>query len=428
MVRSGRAIRSVLLALAFVLVTPSPALASEDVELTFFWGDGCRYCAAEHEFLDALSAEFPRLVIIDYEVWRRPENVPVFREMAARFGVEASAVPTTFFGDRVWVGFDDRIGSDIRAAVIAALGDDPTGDPEPSSTVWLPIFGDVDVGSASLVMATIVIGLVDGFNPCSLWALSILLALVVRGGSRTRLVAVAGTFLLVTTVIYGAFVMGTYGALSVVAHVGWVRVAVAAVALAFGIVNVKDYVAFRVGPSLTISDSQKPTLYARMRRVVSEDRRLPMLIAGSAGLAAGVAILELPCTAGMPVLWSNLMSASGVDGGAAFGLLGLYLSMYLLDEIVVVGVVVVAMRATKLQESHGRTLKLISGWLMITLAGTLIFQPRAMESFGGIVLVVGLTVVLAGVTAVVDELRRERLAAKERETALRGRTRARRRH
>jgi hypothetical protein len=241
-------------------------------------------------------------------------------------------------------------------------------------------------------------------------------------------VAVAGTFLLVTTVIYGAFVMGTYGALSVVAHVGWVRVAVAAVALAFGIVNVKDYVAFRVGPSLTISDSQKPSLYARMRRVVSEDRRLPMLIAGSAGLAAGIAILELPCTAGMPVLWSNLMSASGVDGGAAFGLLGLYLSMYLLDEIVVVGVVVVAMRATKLQESHGRTLKLISGWLMITLAGILIFQPRAMESFGGIVLVVGLTVALAGVTAVVDELRRERLAAKERETARRGRTRARRRH
>jgi thiol-disulfide isomerase/thioredoxin len=428
MVRSGRAIRSLLFALAFVLVTASPALASDDVELTFFWGDGCRYCAAEHDFLDALSAEFPRLVIVDYEVWRHPENVPLFLEMAARFGVEASAVPTTFLGERVWVGFSDRIGSEIRAAVVAALGDDPTGDPEPSSTVWLPIFGDVDVGSASLVMATIVIGLVDGFNPCSLWALSILLALVVRGGSRTRLVAVAGTFLLVTTVIYGAFVMGTYGALSVVAHVGWVRVAVAAVALAFGIVNVKDYVAFRVGPSLTISDSQKPSLYARMRRVVSEDRRLPMLIAGSAGLAAGIAILELPCTAGMPVLWSNLMSASGVDGGAAFGLLGLYLSMYLLDEIVVVGVVVVAMRATKLQESHGRTLKLISGWLMITLAGILIFQPRAMESFGGIVLVVGLTVALAGVTAVVDELRRERLAAKERETARRGRTRARRRH
>jgi thiol-disulfide isomerase/thioredoxin len=428
MVRSGRAIRSLLFALAFVLVTASPALASDDVELTFFWGDGCRYCAAEHDFLDALSAEFPRLVIVDYEVWRHPENVPLFLEMAARFGVEASAVPTTFLGERVWVGFSDRIGSEIRAAVVAALGDDPTGDPEPSSTVWIPIFGDVDVGSASLVMATIVIGLVDGFNPCSLWALSILLALVVRGGSRTRLVAVAGTFLLVTTVIYGAFVMGTYGALSVVAHVGWVRVAVAAVALAFGIVNVKDYVAFRVGPSLTISDSQKPSLYARMRRVVSEDRRLPMLIAGSAGLAAGIAILELPCTAGMPVLWSNLMSASGVDGGAAFGLLGLYLSMYLLDEIVVVGVVVVAMRATKLQESHGRTLKLISGWLMITLAGILIFQPRAMESFGGIVLVVGLTVALAGVTAVVDELRRERLAAKERETARRGRTRARRRH
>jgi thiol-disulfide isomerase/thioredoxin len=428
MVRSGRTIRNVLFAFAFVLVTGSPALASEDVELTFFWGDGCRYCAAEHDFLDALSEEFPRLVIVDYEVWRHPENIPVFREMAERHGIEASAVPATFVGERVWVGFNDRIGSEIRSAVVAALSDDQTGDTEPSSTVWLPIFGDVDVGAASLVLATVVIGLVDGFNPCSLWALSILLALVVRGGSRARLVAVAGTFLLVTTVIYGAFIMGAYGALSVVAHVGWVRVAVASVALAFGIINVKDYVALRVGPSLTIPDSQKPSLYARMRRVVAEDRRLPMLIAGSAGLAAGVALLELPCTAGMPVLWSSLMSASGVDGGATVGLLGLYLSMYLLDEIVVVGVVVVAMRATKLQESHGRTLKLISGWLMIALAGILILLPQAMESPGGIVLVVGLTVTLAGLTAVVDRLRRERLVAMERGRARRGRTRARRRH
>jgi thiol-disulfide isomerase/thioredoxin len=428
MVRSGRAIRNVLFAFAFVLVTGSPALASEDVELTFFWGDGCRYCAAEHDFLDALSAEFPRLVIVDYEVWRHPENVPVFREMAERHGVEASAVPTTFVGERVWVGFNDRIGSEIRSAVVAALSDDPTGDPEPSSTVWLPIFGDVDVGAphsswppSSSASSTDSIPAHCGRCPSSSpsWSEE------GRGHAWWRWLAPScssppsstGRSSWAPTVpcpwsrTWGGSVWPSPPSRS-----------------RFGIVNVKDYVALRVGPSLTIPDSQKPSLYARMRRVVSEDRRLPMLIAGSAGLAAGVALLELPCTAGMPVLWSSLMSASGVDGGATVGLLGLYLSMYLLDEIVVVGVVVVAMRATKLQESHGSTLKLISGWLMIALAGILILLPRAMESPGGIVLVVGLTVALAGVTAVVDELRRERLAAKERETARRGRTRARRRH
>jgi thiol-disulfide isomerase/thioredoxin len=410
MLRSVKWILGVLVALAFVVASAPPA-AAQEVELTFFWGDGCRFCADEHEFLEELSDEFPRLVIVEYEVWRHPENVPIFREMAARHGVEASAVPTTFVEGRVWVGFNDRIGSEIRSVVAAALGDDSVAPPEPSSTMWLPIVGNVDVGSASLVVATVVIGLVDGFNPCSLWALSILLALVVRGGSRARLIAVAGTFLLVTSAIYGAFILGTYGALSVVAHVGWVRVAVAAVALVFGIINVKDYVAFRVGPSLTIPDSRKSPLYARMRRVVAEDRRLPMLITGSAALAAGVAIIELPCTAGMPVLWSNLMSASGVDGGATLGLLGLYLSMYLLDEVIVVVVVVVAMRATKLQERHGRTLKLVSGWLMISLAVVLIAAPALMESLGGMVLVVGLTGLLGGVTAVVDRARRARLEA-----------------
>jgi fructose-specific phosphotransferase system IIC component len=110
-------------------------------------------------------------------------------------------------------------------------------------------------------------------------------------------------------------------------------------------------------------------------------------VVGTAGLAAGVAVLELPCTAGFPVLWANLVSEAGLGPQATVGLVGVYLGFYLLDELIIVVIVVAAMRATKLQERHGRVLKLVSGALMIALATVLVIAPQAMQSLSAMLLV-----------------------------------------
>jgi cytochrome c biogenesis protein CcdA/glutaredoxin len=399
----SRLIRALLLGVVLVLAGALPAGAADDsVTIEFFWGDGCPHCATQHRFLDDLADEFPEVVVLEYEVWRDAANLELLRQTASRHGVEARAVPMTFIDDRHWVGFDGRIGAEIRAVVVAALrGDDPGDEEAPPATIWLPLVGTIDVEGASLVVATVAIGLVDGFNPCSLWALSILLALMVRGGSRRRLVAVAGTFLVITAAIYGAFIVGLYGAFAVVGHLGWVRVLVASAALTFGVVNVKDFFWPRSGPSLSIPESRKPSLYKRMREVAIDERPLMVVLAATAGLAAGVALLELPCTAGLPVLWANMVSASEVSAGVTAGLLGIYMAMYLLDELIIVAAVVVAMRVTKLQDRHGRTLKLVSGWLMIVLAVALIAAPAAMESLGGVLAVFLAAAVLSVATSAV---------------------------
>jgi hypothetical protein len=64
-------------------------------------------------------------------------------------------------------------------------------------------------------------------------------------------------------------------------------------------------------------------------------------------------------------------------------LFALYLSVFLLDELLLFGAVVVTMRATKLQERHGRELKLLSGTVMVTLTGVLVVQPALLESVEG---------------------------------------------
>ena len=52
---------------------------------------------------------------------------------------------------------------------------------------------------------------------------------------------------------------------------------------------------------------------------------------------------------------------------------------FLLDELIVFGLAVVTLRATKMQEKHGRVLKLVAGTMMLALAITVLVSPEAMS-------------------------------------------------
>lgn len=401
--RTASVLAALFLALGLVLV-PTAGVLAADAEagsadgrvLHLFWSEGCPYCEAELAWLDGLVDRYPTLEVRTYELSGSDANRALWVRMATERGVEPTGVPTTILGDDVWVGFDEaRIGSRIEAAVVAALATAGPEEPEPgpvdqASVISLPLFGDVDLGSRSLVMSTALIGFVDGFNPCSLWVLSLLLALVLHTGSRRRVLIVGGTFLVVTTVLYGVYIAGLYSVLSYIAYVPWIRVLVAAIAATFGVLGVKDYLAFRRGPSMSIPASRKPGIYRRMRAVTAADRPLPAVVAGTAAMAVGVSLIETPCTAGFPVIWTNLLAANDTTTGAAVVLFGLYMLVFLLDELAVFGVAVVTMRAAKLQERHGRLLKLVGGVVMLALAGVMLADPALLES------VVGTTVVFGG--------------------------------
>ena len=378
--------RRLLLVLILLFIALPAAAAEEPVELILFYGQGCPHCANEIEFLGTLSEDFPELEIRAYEVYNDQANRAHFAETMTALGQEPSGVPTTVIQDRVWVGFDDSVGEQIRA-VVEALSEPaapPSTVPEgPNEVIHLPVIGPVDLGGTSLAVATVLIALVDGVNPCSLWVLSILLALVLRTGSRRRVIAIGVTFLFITALLYALYVAGLFGFLSQVANLTWIRIAMAAVAFAFGIINLKDYFWFKKGISLSIPERGKPWIYRRMRSVADAGESLPVALAGTAFLAVGVSVLETPCTAGYPLLWTNLLATNEVSLTGAIPLFALYMAVFLIDELLVFGVAVVAMRAAKLDEGKGRVLKLLGGTVMVVLAATLLFFPEAMTTVGG---------------------------------------------
>ncbi len=401
----------------------------EPVIIYFFWGDGCPHCAAAKPFLAELKEKYPSVIVRDYEVWKHPENRAPFIQMAASFGFEPSAVPTFFIGDRYWIGYaKEPYAREIEAYVAFCVANgcpDPgagivtpppmptvpapasaaenvqpgaaasvaseqvAADPETpvaaaptlsSSVITLPLLGAVDLGLHSLLFSTALIAFVDGINPCSLWVLSVLLALTIHTGSRRKVFIIGFTFLTVTSLVYVLFIAGLFTMFTVLDWVPWIQGVVALVALFFALVSVKDYFWYKEGISFTIADEKKPGLYRSMRRVLAAGDSMPALIGATIVMSAGASLVEFSCTAGFPVLWTNLLITQGVTTGAFLLLLLLYMLIYQFDEIVIFAGAVIGLRASKLEEKHGRILKLISGMLMLALALVILVDPGLMSS------------------------------------------------
>ena len=384
---------------------------TDTVVLTVFHGDGCPHCAAEIAFLrDELAAEYPDLALQAFEVWSDPGNRDLMLAAAEVYGFEPGVVPVTIVegpgGHQVIIGFGAGTPDQVRAALDAvAMGAAPAPAP---AVVDVPVVGQVDLADSSLLVASVVIGFVDGVNPCSLWVLSVLLAIVLHSGSRGRVALVGGVFLTVTAAMYAVYVAGLYSILTVLEAMTWIRVVVALVALTFGVLQLVDGLAPGRAPSLSIAAERKPALYRRMRSVGLAERGVLATVAGTVVLAVGVSLLETPCTAGLPLLWTNLLAERSVPTGAAVGLFGAYMTVFLLDELVVFGIAVMTLRSLKMAPRHAEALKVLAGSVLVTLAVAMIAVPAAMQSVPGTFAVFAVAVGLSLVIQLASSARRRR--------------------
>jgi len=157
-------------------------------------------------------------------------------------------------------------------------------------------------------------------------------------------------------------------------------------------------------PRLGISEERRPDLYRRMRTLPDSDRGVGALMLGTAGLAVGVSLMETPCTAGLPMLWTGMLADAELAWVGMATLFGLYLLVFLLDELIVFGAAVVTMRTFKLQEHHGRALKLVSGVVMLSLAVVLLVHPQTMDTMRGALAVFAGTAVLCVLAVGLDRV------------------------
>lgn len=387
----------VSMVLLFVSLAAAAAAAPNTIEV--FVRDGCVHCEEADRFLAELSRERAGLTIVRRDIFKDPGAREKLRELAAAHAIQTPGVPAFHLRDQLIVGFAgaNTTGAHIRflldhgrlpdtesgaAAGACALADTAlcgrgslaadTG----IAAVEVPFFGwRLNIEALGLPLFTFLLGLLDGFNPCSMWVLIFMISMLASLKDRTKMLAIAGTFVAIEGVAYFAFMAAWLNLFLLIGVSRASEIAIGVIAGVAGLINIKDFWAFGRGLTLSIPQSAKPGLYARIRAILQAENMAGAL-AGTVVLAVLVQLVEFMCTSGFPALYTRILTLRHMEGWSYYGYLLLYNVAYMLDDVIVLAIGVVTLSQRRLQEKEGRWLKLMSGVVMLGLAVYLIATPR----------------------------------------------------
>jgi cytochrome c biogenesis protein CcdA len=372
----------------FFLTSPSWTSAAEELVveenvLYYFWGH-CPICSKPEDHV-GLFDSYPVEVKI-YEVFHDEAGKNKYDQVSEQFNITTMGFPTLVYNDRYWLGFSETVQEEMIVAIEASLELREAEDDK--SAIRLPLVGEIDLQAAPILLTTVLLAFLDGFNPCSLFVLTFLLAIIIHSASRKKIFLIGFTFLLVTSAVYGLFILGVVNIMIFATRLFLIRNIIAALVIVVGLFGIKDFLVAQQGLTFSIPEKQKSKFYRQVRKIFYTDSVLPM-IGATAVMALGIALVELPCSAGFPFIWSTIVAGMDISANHFIGLFTIYILIYLIDEIVIFTIAVVKMRSAKLTEEQGRTLKLIAGALMLVLGLILLFRPDYMENLTGLIISFG---------------------------------------
>lgn len=361
------------------------ARLEETLAFTVFARKGCERCSRAKAWLGSIADRYPAFTVSTSDIGHDGSARALLADLVRRHKIAAASVPVFSFGGRLEVGFDraETTGRRLEAILDGWTcpcparidGSDDELSATPAAPIELPLLGPVDPAMLGMPLFTVVVGLVDGFNPCAMWVLLLLLAVLVNVRDRMRMLAVAGTFVIVSGAAYLAFMAAWLNVFMWIGYLRPVQVFLGLAAMCIGFVHVKDFFAFQTGPTLSIPEAAKPHIYDRMRRIVTAEN-LPAALAAAFVLAVLVNIVELLCTAGLPALYTEILSQRRDGPATRYGYLSLYIAAYMLDDMIMVGIAIATLSRFKLQQSGGRWLKLLSGVVILCLGLLLLLRPE----------------------------------------------------
>lgn len=381
-----------------------------EVHLYFFWSLACPHCLEARPFIEAIPHTRPWVKLHSLELTRHPQNVRHYISLADQVGQPAQYVPALLFCGRMQTGWDDAATSgqallaDLDACRAAAKSgsalDIARALPAPAFSV--PFLGDVTLDGYSLPVMTVLIAGLDAFNPCAFFVLLFLLSLMVHQNNRARMLAIGGVFVLVSGLMYFAFMAAWLNLFQLFGQLAWVTLAAGVMALAIALINIKDFFRFGRGISLSIPECRKPAIYQRARAILAAGN-VPAMLAATGLLAVAVNFYELLCTAGFPMVYTRLLTLQDLGTGTHYLYLALYNGVYVIPLAVIVGVFAFTLGARKLSEREGRLLKLMSGVMMLQLGMLLVLAPDWLNRIGVAFALIGVAV---GVTWIAARLTR----------------------
>ncbi len=393
------------------------AAGAVTVDFYFFWSETCPHCRRAKPFVRSLPERYPWLRLHSHNVTASRESGELYVRMVEHIGETSLAIPGFMLCGKIHYGFhtDATTGrmllEEIQACRRSVLGDIPVQEQAGEGDrqrVSLPVLGEIDPEDFSLPVFTLLLAGVDAFNPCAFFVLLFLLSLLVHARSRARMLLVGGIFLFFSGAIYFVFMAAWLNLFLLLGEIRWVTLIAGIFAIAIALINIKDFFYFKRGVSLSIPEGAKPGLYQRVTGLIKVTS-LPSLIAGTVLLALAVNAYELLCTAGFPMVYTRVLTLNALPQTTYYLYLLLYNVVYVLPLAAIVLIFTFTLGSRKLTEKEGRILKLLSGWMMLSLGVLLVAAPHLLNRLGTAVGLLAFAVLITGAFVAWDK-RRARLS------------------
>jgi len=388
---------------ALILLNTFAAHAKDNkFDFYLFYSITCANCTKARLFIRELKEKYPEVLFHELEIVKTRKNQELFMGLNERLNITVPGVPIFIFGNDYLVGFKNNelyrmkvVGmierqlsiqnprtwkNNKRSRFIERLitRKNNTTPPSRDKEILVPVAGRINPSSISLPVFTLFLGLVDGINPCAMWVLMFLLALLVNTHDRRKLLIVGIVFVFSSWVVYLIFMIAWLNIFTIFGIRQSVTVIFAVIVISIGLINVKELFFFKRGVSLMIPDRARPKIITKMRKIM-ENPSMLISIAGTASLAFIVNLIEFGCTIGLPAVYTKVLSYQNIRMPAKYLYTVLYNIAYTIPLFTIVVLFAVTLGKYRLQEKHGRLLKGISGVLMLTLGVLLIVSPRLLE-------------------------------------------------
>ena len=384
---------------------------SKKVKIEYFGRKDCKNCANLEKFLKELSVKRYDFEYVEYKIDKSKEEKAFFDETTSKLKL-VKGTPIIYIDGHIIQGFNtaDTTGKEIESLInsgktkdkiltlkeyvesgqagnVSSNGAVCTGDTvcevpgltkgaENQVLVNIPIINKiVDLTNYSLFTMSLILGTIDGFNPCAMWVLVLFLTALIAVGNKVKMFRVAGLFIFAEAAMYFFILNAWIYAWDFVGLDKWVTPLVGIIGIAGGIFFIRNYL--KKGDTLEceVTDfEQRAKISKKIKDIANKPFTLLTALA-IIGLALSVNVIEFACSVGIPQTYTKILQINEVPFWTRQFYTFIYIIGYMVDDIIVFGFALMSINKLQLTTKYSKWVNLFGGILMIILGLIMLIKP-----------------------------------------------------
>lgn len=344
----------------------------EKVNIYLFYSKICPHCQKEEKYFETLKEKYQdKINIYTYEVTENKTNNEIMKSLKKELKENSQGVPFTIIGSKTFLGYDESLNERIENTIESYLDENTKTD----NTYTIPILGKIEAKNASIILIAIILGFIDGFNPCAMWILLLLINMCISIKDKKKMLIVCLTFIITSGIIYFLFMLGI-GFILDLTTISYIRNIIAILAIILGIYNLYTYLKTRKQTGCHVVKKEKrKTIITKINNILNNKNTL-LMFGGTIILATSVSLVEMACSLGFPTIFLELLSINNIHSFLKVTYLLIYILFYLIDDIVVLFLSIKAFETKGISTKYNKYVHLIGGLIMILMGVLLIFKPE----------------------------------------------------